>query len=243
MALMKVNSPKAVLLDLDDTILANGVLKEECWKQVKDDFSERLGTIDFDNLVVEYQKRNEWFWSDQSRHKEWRVKLEEARRLILAKTFSELKLEDRGLSAEIADSFSRARERAIRPFPGAIETIESLRGQGITTLLLTNGGASIQRRKIERFNLGSLFDHILIEGELGFGKPDTEIYRVALAKTGTASEETWMVGDNIIWDVLAPQSLGIKGVWIDNRGRPMKDGEEKPYLIVKSLPEIVDYIF
>lgn len=240
---MKVNPPKAVLLDLDDTILANSVLKEECWKQVKDEFSGSLKLIDFDLLVAEYLKRNEWFWSDPIRHKNWRQRLEEARRLILAKTFSELKVEDGGLSTEIADSFSRARELAIRPFPGAIETIESLREHGISTVLLTNGSSSIQRRKIERFNLGNLFDHILIEEEQGFGKPEAEIYHIAMSKTRAPPEETWMIGDNIIWDVLAPQSLGIKGVWVDNRNRPMKDGEEKPYLIVKSLPEIVNYIF
>jgi hypothetical protein len=46
--------------------------------------------------------------------------------------------------------------------------------------LLTNGGSKGQRLKIDRFDLAPLFDAILIEGEVGFGKPDPRIYTKAL---------------------------------------------------------------
>ena len=38
--------------------------------------------------------------------------------------------------------------------------------------MITNGASATQRAKIERFHLAPYFDHILIEGELGFGKPE-----------------------------------------------------------------------
>ena len=58
--------------------------------------------------------------------------------------------------AEIADSFSRLREKAVRPFPGAIETLRRLREFGIRLALLTNGHPSLQRRKVEAHGLGAL---------------------------------------------------------------------------------------
>ena len=32
-----------------------------------------------------------------------------------------------------------------------------------------------------------------------------------------------MVGDNLEWDVAAPQRLGMSGVWIDARGRGLPE--------------------
>ena len=52
--------------------------------------------------------------------------------------------------------------------------------------LVTNGAASLQRQKIARFELEPLFDLILVEGELGFGKPDERIYRLALNELAAA---------------------------------------------------------
>ena len=235
--------PKAILLDLDDTILANEVMKEECWKRVGDEFSDQLKNVKPENLVSAIMKKSDWFWSDQLRHKEWRQKLEEARRVIVGMTFSDLGIADDSLSYRIADSFSMARDKAIHPFPGAIETVEGLRTRGVTLVLVTNGSSTAQRKKIERFNLGNLFEHILIEGEQGVGKPEERIYRIAMEKAGTSPGETWMVGDNIIWDVLAPQKLGIKGIWIDNKNKALQNASgEKPFLSISSLSEILRYI-
>jgi len=76
--------------------------------------------------------------------------------------------------------------------------------------------------KIERFGLEPIFDAILIEGELGFGKPDPRVYELALTRLGQSRAETWMVGDHLEWDVAAPQQLGIYGIWVDaqSKGRP-----------------------
>ena len=69
--------------------------------------------------------------------------------------------------------------------------------QGCRLALLTNGGSKGQRLKIDRFNLAMLFDVILIEGEVGFGKPDPRIYTKALAALDVPASEAWMIGDNL----------------------------------------------
>src|SRR5207249_3416864 len=75
-----------------------------------------------------------------------------------------------------------------------------------------------QRDKIGRHDLARYFDAILIEGEFGCGKPEARVYREALRRLGVGSEGAWMVGDHLEWDVLAPQRLGLTGVWIDRDG-------------------------
>jgi putative hydrolase of the HAD superfamily len=123
--------------------------------------------------------------------------------------------------------------------PDAIETVRWLRESGRRLALLTNGAGAAQRRKIARFELADLFDVILVEGELGFGKPDERVYRHALDALDVRPSEAWMVGDNLEWDVRAPQQLGLRGVWIDARGEGLPpESSVTPDHIVRSLTGI-----
>ena len=80
---------------------------------------------------------------------------------------------------------------------------------------MTNGGAEQQRSKIKRFGLEEIFDVILVEGESGFGKPDSQVYAMALDSLKLEPNTVWSVGDNLEWDVWGPQQLGIYGIWND----------------------------
>jgi FMN phosphatase YigB (HAD superfamily) len=69
-----------------------------------------------------------------------------------------------------------------------------------------------------RFALEHRFDHIQIEGEHGFGKPEERAYNHAMEVLGVAPHETWMVGDNLEWEIVAPQRLRIYAIWHDGYG-------------------------
>ena len=79
----------------------------------------------------------------------------------------------------------------------------------------------------------------MIEGELGFGKPDPRVYERALDTLDVAPRDTWMVGDNLEWDVAEPQRQGIYGIWIDARGRGLpRDYPVQPDQIIQRLSEL-----
>jgi putative hydrolase of the HAD superfamily len=104
---------------------------------------------------------------------------------------------------------------------------------------LTNGDGETQRYKIERFDLAKYFETILIEGELGFGKPNMRMYRLALSSLGLKPEQTCMIGDNLNWDVEAPQELGIRAIWIDRKGTGLPTGSNAiPHGIIRDVSEI-----
>jgi putative hydrolase of the HAD superfamily len=84
-----------------------------------------------------------------------------------------------------------------------------------------------------------LFDVVLIEGELGYGKPDRRIYELALSRLRRSPADTWMVGDNLEWDVAAPQELGIYGIWVDASGKGLPAGSSiRPDRVVQSILEL-----
>jgi putative hydrolase of the HAD superfamily len=114
-----------------------------------------------------------------------------------------------------------------------------MREQGCRLALLTNGSSRGQREKINRFDLAGLFDMILVEGEVGFGKPDPRMYARALSELNAAADEAWMVGDNLEWDVAGPQREGIAGIWIDRRGHGVPPGGQvRPDRIITRLADL-----
>lgn len=237
---MPLNLPKAILLDLDDTLLSFSRLREDYWNTVTRNFSGEIGGIDYRTLSSEILKKGDWFWGDNGRNKKWRLYLREARRQIVELAFESLGIGDNGLANRIADEFSDLREKGenmISPVEGSIETLNFFKDRGVKLALLTNGTSKSQRSKIEKFNLEKLFDHILIEEEVGFGKPDDGIYLEALNRLGVEGKDTWMIGDNPLWDVIAPQKFGISGIWINSKDLE-EPGNLNPILKIKKLAEI-----
>lgn len=238
---MSSRLPKAILLDLDDTVLAFSEGADPCWRRVCHEFAPRLEGVTAGQLFDAIAASRNWFWSDEQRHRRGRLQIEQARREIVAAALQRLGVDARSLVEEIAVAYMRNRDSTIRPFPGAIEALRWLRRRGVRLALITNGEGTMQRGKIERFGLASLFDCILIEGEVGLGKPDERMYRRALEQMGVGPEEAWMVGDNLAWDVLAPQKLGIAGIWLDYAGSGLPaDSQVRPDRIIRSLAELVD---
>jgi len=144
------------------------------------------------------------------------------------------------LAIRIADRFTCYRDEQMFVFPGAHEAIDEFKARGVKLALVTNGEAGQQRAKIERFALAHRFDHIQIEGEHGFGKPEERAYLHAMERLGVGPDDTWMIGDNLEWEIVAPQRLGIYAIWIDVHGDGLPEGSDvKPDRIIRSLTELL----
>jgi putative hydrolase of the HAD superfamily len=231
--------PRAMLLDLDDTILDDSRNVSSCWRDACLAHASALGGVEPATVFDEIERTRAWYWSDPERHRAGRLRLADARRDVVDRSLTNLGLMRPDLAHAIASHYESARDRGIAPLDGAIETVRWLRDGGCRLALLTNGDGRAQRSKIDRFGLAPMFEHILIEGELGYGKPDRRVYESALGKLEVAPHEAWMVGDNLEWDVVAPESLGIRGIWIDTHGRGLpRESTARPWRIIRRLAEI-----
>ena len=235
--------PRAMLIDMDDTILSAYGRPDIAWDKVAAEFAAEFGSIPSREVaaaVVEYARG---FWA--TAEAEWRLKLEEARHVVVRGGFAALAAKgyqplSPDLAVRLADRFHGYREEEMFVFPGAPDAIDALRAHGVKLALVTNGAAGPQRAKVERFALTHRFDHIQIEGEHGFGKPEERAYLHAMQALGVTAPETWMVGDNLEWEVEAPQRLGIYAIWIDVHGEGLPaDSGIKPDRIIRSLTELL----
>ena len=235
--------PPAILIDLDDTILSAYGRPDIAWNTVATEFATDLAPLSPEQVAIAIVDSGRKFWA--TAEPAWRLKLADARHEVVRAGFSALagaghtapSLE---IASRLADRYTAYREEEMFIFPGAHDAIDALKAHGVKLALVTNGAAGIQRAKVERFALTHRFDHIQIEGEHGFGKPDDRAYHHAMQALGVTAPETWMVGDNLEWEVEVPQRLGIYAIWMDVHGAGLPQGSPvKPDRIIRSLAELL----
>ena len=231
--------PPVLLFDLDDTLVVFGSARGDLWHELGERFAPLLG-VDFEALVGAVREAADGFWSDPVTKDAGRLDMQGSRRTIVARALESLDCPNAEVGEAYADAYTWTREERVAPFPGAIETLETLRARGHRLGLVTNGSGEFQRRKIDRYDLGRHFEDIRIEGEQGIGKPHAEAFLRALDAFGAGPEDAWMVGDNLVADIRGAQEVGIHSVWVDARrtGLPASS-PATPDRVVRSVSELV----
>ena len=234
--------PPAIIFDLDDTILSDDAVSDRCWAEVCRTFSPGIARLGLDSEVVLHEIRGvrRWFWDDLDRSRRGGLDLAGARREILSLSFAQLGVEATALVQEIVDVYMDLKADTVQPFPGALETLDSLGQQGVRLALISNGSALEQRAKVRRAGLEPRFESILIGGEFGVAKPDPRVFLHTLDRLAIDSEDAWMVGDNLLNDIGGAQAVGIYGVWVDWRSGGLPENSSvKPDRIINSIVELV----
>lgn len=230
--------PRAVLFDLDDTLVVFDPVCGPAWREVCGRHAGRAG-LSAEELHRGIQEVSRVFWSDPERHRAGRLALEETRAAHVAEALRRRGIADPGLAETIGREYSELQESRIALFPDALATLSALREAGVRMALVTNGSARLQRRKIERFGLERYLAAFLVEGELGFGKPDRRVFERALQALEATPEKTWCVGDNLEWDVAGAQAVGIAGIWKDNDRCGIPPGPVRPDRVIFELSELL----
>jgi putative hydrolase of the HAD superfamily len=230
----------AVLFDLDDTLLDYSGRSEICWAESCSSIAVPAG-VDGDALVRAIRNAGRLFWSDPVRHRRERTDMLGAWRKIAEAALAQCGAPVDGLGSAMAEDFLRRRRDSWRLFPEAREVLQRFRDVGLPLGLVTNGDARMQRDKIEGHDLAGFFDVIVIEGEFGAGKPDEAVYRHALGALGADATRTWMIGDNLEWDIFGAQRVGARAAWVDRVGHGLPgDSVTRPDRIVRSLHDLAD---
>ena len=236
--------PRAILFDLDGTLIHYRERKAQLLEIVTE-LRDRFEPLTCEDIVEAIENEFGIFWSDPGQHKDWSVPLRQSRRGVCSRALGTFQHElgDRAsrIAHDIADAFHERRESEMLVFPGAFETIDALRREGIRLALITNGPRESQRKKVRSFDLEHRFEHIQIEEEFGAGKPEEHVYRNAMSVLGVTPKEVWMVGDHLVFDVGAPQRLGVFGIWHDGFGQGLPaNAPTQPDRVISRLKELLE---
>jgi putative hydrolase of the HAD superfamily len=236
--------PNAVFFDMDGTLLDWQTGMEASWLASCEAHCD--GRYEASALHEAIRARRTWFWADAERATTGRMDLDAASREIVRHAFADMGLSSIDLAHRISDDYRGRRDKAITPYPGAVELLEELRSAGTAMALITNGNAIAQRRNVERFGLARYFDCVIIEGEFGVGKPDERVFRHALTTCDVQPADTWMVGDSLEADIAPAIRLGMHAVWVDAAGdgapvEALRDwsSDTRPHRIITRIDELL----
>jgi putative hydrolase of the HAD superfamily len=252
---------RALLFDLDDTLVVDEIVSHETFAHVAAVASSRFG-VDPARFAGDSMTISRELWSQgecRSYCKSIGISafeclwggfigenpaLKALRKWALAyrqEVFSKaLALQGGDFPIEAAEmlsmEFSSTRRARQRLLPGARELIAEL-SASYSLGLLTNGAPDLQREKIAASGLETFFKAIAISGEHDIGKPKKEIFCILLSELNVAPEEAVMVGNSLERDILGARNSGIKSIWIHVPGSE-EQADVTPDHIITSLAEI-----
>ncbi len=256
---------KAIFFDLDDTLLWDAKSISEAFKatcervldkynidvaqlekEVREsatrlyptyetyDFVSNIGIGTFEGMWGEFLDEGEDF-------AKLREVVPEFRKRAWFEGLQALDIEDEALAEELAKIFPEERKKHIYLYEETLEVLDELKGK-YQLLMLTNGSPHLQKTKLSLSpELAPYFDHIVISGDFGHGKPNVELFKYALSLLdGVEKNEVIMVGDNPMTDILGASKFGIDSIWINHDGRELE--EIIPTFEVSRLREILPII-
>lgn len=102
-----------------------------------------------------------------------------------------------------------------RLMPFALEALAKLKKK-YKIAILTNGFETTQRIKLGHSGIGDFIDFMITSEGVGFAKPQTEFFALALSKAQCSAEEAVYLGDTWHTDVLGGMGAGIISYWYSN---------------------------
>jgi putative hydrolase of the HAD superfamily len=232
--------PEAILFDMDETLLTNTIPIDASWREACETSAKRANNFKPEELEQQIKIVREWYWSDTERHRAGRLNLIGARTEVVKIALDKMGCSDEKMAAAIAADYSSLIDRSLDYFPDAEKTLRQLVKKGVKLALLTNGAGEAQQAKINRFGFSRYFPVRLIEGELGFGKPDRRVFEEALKILNIKSQQAWMVGDDLKRDIAGAQQAGIYAIWCDYENKGLPEGSNiNPDKIIHDITELL----
>jgi len=159
------------------------------------------------------------------------------RRDAWTKGLKRIGIDDANLGSELAELFIEERKKSPFLYEETFSVLDRLK-KDYQLVLITNGSPSLQQTKLEITpEIAPYFEHVIISGGFGVGKPNRTIFEHALALCNIEPGEALMVGDNLMTDILGASYVGIPSVWI-NRENNKAHEEIIPTYEIKDLNEL-----
>ena len=228
---------KAILFDLDDTLVAQDASDEAAFRAACDVAHRRRG-IDPRALyeATRHVARKLWRAAPSFQYTDrigisyteglWARFTDDGPDLLALRTWAptyrreawsrallEQGVDDAPLAEELGARFGEERRKRHVVFPDVEPALRGLRAD-YRLALVTNGAPDLQREKLRGSGLSGYFDAVIVSGEAGVGKPNPRIFALALERLGVRPDEAVMVGDNPARDIVGAQRAGVRAVLI-----------------------------
>jgi putative hydrolase of the HAD superfamily len=223
---MKPGKIKAILLDLDDTLIDHAQAARDGVEMLRARHLQRMPPAEAAGIWEAGYARH------FDRYVRGELSYQEQKRERIRDLFGNPLLTDAAADVYFR-GYYEGYLRSCALFPDVRPFLERHRGYPLG--LVTNGQGSQQRRKLSDAGITSLFASITISAEAGLRKPQPEIFLLAIKGLGVAPEECLFIGDNYQADYLGSKAAGMRPVLLDRKNTGAAEGVTR----ISGLDEIL----
>jgi HAD superfamily hydrolase (TIGR01549 family) len=216
--------PTTVLFDLDDTLFDHTATSRAALRATTCELPF-FATVDFEPFYQYYSGLLEEL---HLRVLAGTCSYAEARRLRFEGLLARYQPTATAADAErLADAYYVQYPRHRQPVPGALALLQALRPH-YRIGIITNNRTAEQADKLRFLKMTELVDALITSEDVGVPKPDPRIFQAALRHLGAQPQETVLVGDNWLADVVGARAVGIRPLWLNRFGtvRPLAEVAE-----------------
>lgn len=123
---------------------------------------------------------------------------------------------------------------------GVHQVLDELKRKSIGLGIISNWDQTA-RDTLSRTGLSNYFNHFVISEEVGYTKPNPEIFEIALKKAGVHAGECLYVGDNYYDDVLGSRKVGMKALMVNRFGN-LGVEEVEDCIIINHISQILEIL-
>lgn len=225
-----------IFFDLDNTLWDH---RRNAYLTIKDLFTKEeidlKYNIDFEEFHSVYHEINEKLWEDI---RDGIIDKEYLRKHRFYDTFMQFEVDEHKLSMYFEEHFLDKILNHNELVEGAEYILEYLKAKDYTLHIISNGFKEVTERKCILSGIDKYFQTITSADTVGVRKPRPEIFEYSLGLSDATKENSILIGDDWIADVIGAQNFGMDVIFFDvlneNKGENLKT--------IRYLLEIKNYL-
>lgn len=226
-----------IFFDLDNTLWDH---RRNAYLTIKDLFGkEEIAlkyNIDFEEFHSVYHEINEKLWEDI---RDGIIDKDYLRKHRFYDTFRHFNVDDQQLSMYFEEHFLDKILNYNELVEGAAFILEYLKAKHYTLHIISNGFKEVTERKCILSGISPYFQTITSADSIGVRKPRPEIFEYSLKLAGALKEESILIGDDWIADVVGARNFGMDVIFFDVLKENRQEEELK---VIQHLLQIKEYL-
>jgi len=226
-----------IFFDLDNTLWDH---RKNAYLTIKDLFTKEeidlKYNIDFEEFHSVYHEINEKLWEDI---RDGIIDKEYLRKHRFYDTFNHFGVDDEQLSMYFEEHFLDKILNHNELVEGAQYILEYLKAKNYTLHIISNGFQEVTERKCILSGIDKYFQTITSADAVGVRKPRPEIFEYSLGLSDATKENSMLIGDDWIADVIGAQNFGMDVIFFDVLN---ENKQEEGLKVIQHLLQIKDYL-
>jgi 2-haloacid dehalogenase len=127
----------------------------------------------------------------------------------------------------------------LQPFPENLGVLQTIKGLGLTTAILSNGSADMLAAAVKSAGMADALDHVITVDPIRLYKTSPESYALVQKTIPVNKDEVLFVSSNA-WDALGATWFGFTTHWVNRQRLPFEALKPHPHYSGEDLHSVLD---